>query len=47
LTRLKPETGVVELYQGPARHGIKVNTDAMARMSQLVQDGFVQITEWD
>ena len=27
--------------------GIKVNTDAMARMSQLVQDGFVQITEWD
>ena len=27
--------------------GIKVNTDAMSRMSQLVQDGFVQITEWD
>ena len=27
--------------------GVKVNTDAMARMSQLVQDGFVQITEWD
>ena len=27
--------------------GIKVNTDAMARMSQLVQDEFVQITEWD
>jgi intracellular sulfur oxidation DsrE/DsrF family protein len=27
--------------------GIKVNTNAMARMSQLVQDGFVQITEWD
>jgi intracellular sulfur oxidation DsrE/DsrF family protein len=27
--------------------GIKVNTDAMARMSQLVQDGFVQITDWD
>ena len=27
--------------------GIKVNTDAMARMSQLVQEGFVQITEWD
>jgi intracellular sulfur oxidation DsrE/DsrF family protein len=26
--------------------GIKVNTDAMARMSQLVQEGFVQITEW-
>ena len=27
--------------------GIKVNRDAMSRMSQLVQDGFVQITEWD
>jgi hypothetical protein len=27
--------------------GIKVNTDAMSRMSQLVQDGYVQITEWD
>ena len=27
--------------------GIKVNTDAMSRMSQLVQEGFVQITEWD
>jgi intracellular sulfur oxidation DsrE/DsrF family protein len=27
--------------------GIKVNTDAMARMSQLTQEGFVQITEWD
>ena len=27
--------------------GIKVNTDAMARMSQLVQEGFVPITEWD
>jgi intracellular sulfur oxidation DsrE/DsrF family protein len=27
--------------------GIKVNRDAMARMSQLVQEGFVQITEWD
>jgi hypothetical protein len=27
--------------------GIKVNTDAMARISQLVQEGFVQITEWD
>jgi intracellular sulfur oxidation DsrE/DsrF family protein len=26
---------------------IKVNTNAMARMSQLVQEGFVQITEWD
>ncbi|PWT90386.1 MAG: sulfur reduction protein DsrE [Proteobacteria bacterium] len=27
--------------------GIKVNRDAMARMSQLIQEGFVQITEWD
>jgi hypothetical protein len=27
--------------------GIKVNTDAMSRMSQLVQEGFVQNTEWD
>jgi intracellular sulfur oxidation DsrE/DsrF family protein len=27
--------------------GIKVNTDAMARMSQLAHEGFVQITEWD
>lgn len=27
--------------------GIKVNTDAMARMSQLAQEGFVEITEWD
>jgi intracellular sulfur oxidation DsrE/DsrF family protein len=27
--------------------GVSVNTDAMARMSQLVQQGFVQITEWD
>jgi intracellular sulfur oxidation DsrE/DsrF family protein len=27
--------------------GIKVNTNAMARMSQLVQEGFIQITEWD
>ena len=26
---------------------IKINTDAMARMSQLIQEGFVQITEWD
>ena len=26
---------------------VKVNTNAMARMSQLVQEGFVQITEWD
>jgi intracellular sulfur oxidation DsrE/DsrF family protein len=25
--------------------GIKVNTDAMARMTQLVQEGFVKITE--
>lgn len=27
--------------------GIKVNTDAMSRISQLTQDGYVQITEWD
>jgi len=27
--------------------GIKVNTDAMARMPQLAQEGFVGITEWD
>jgi intracellular sulfur oxidation DsrE/DsrF family protein len=27
--------------------GVRVNTDAMARMSQLVQQGFIQITEWD
>ena len=27
--------------------GIKVNTNAMARVSQLAQEGFVQITEWD
>lgn len=27
--------------------GIRVNTDAMARISQLVQQGFVQITEWN
>jgi len=27
--------------------GIKVNTNAMARITELVQDGFVQITEWD
>ena len=27
--------------------GIKVNTNAMARITQLVQDAFVQITEWD
>ena len=26
---------------------IKVNTNAMARITQLVQDAFVQITEWD
>jgi hypothetical protein len=26
-------------------HGIKVNTDAMARTVQLVQEGFVKITE--
>ena len=27
--------------------GVKVNTNAMARMSELAQAGFVQITEWD
>jgi intracellular sulfur oxidation DsrE/DsrF family protein len=27
--------------------GIKVNTDAMARMAQLAQEGFIEITEWD
>ena len=27
--------------------GVKVNTNAMARMSELAQKGFVQITEWD
>ena len=27
--------------------GIKVNTDAMARISQLAQGGFIVITEWD
>jgi len=27
--------------------GVKVNTDAMARMTQLAQEGFVEITEWD
>jgi intracellular sulfur oxidation DsrE/DsrF family protein len=27
--------------------GVKVNTDAMARSSQLVREGFVLITEWD
>jgi intracellular sulfur oxidation DsrE/DsrF family protein len=26
-------------------HGVKVNTDAMARTTQLVQQGFVKITE--
>lgn len=26
---------------------VQVNTDAMARMSQLTQEGFIQITEWD
>ncbi len=25
--------------------GVKVNTDAMARMTQLIEEGFVQITE--
>jgi intracellular sulfur oxidation DsrE/DsrF family protein len=27
--------------------GVLVNTDAMARMAQLAQEGFVEITEWD
>ena len=27
--------------------GIKVNTNTMARMTQLSQEGFVQIAEWD
>lgn len=27
--------------------GVRVNTDAMARMVQLAQEGFVEITEWD
>ena len=27
--------------------GVKVNTNAMARMSELAQAGFVQIAEWD
>ena len=27
--------------------GVKVNTNAMARMSELARQGFVQITEWD
>ena len=26
---------------------IKVNTNAMARLTELTQEGFVQITEWD
>lgn len=26
---------------------VQVNTDAMARMSQLAQEGFIEITEWD
>ena len=26
---------------------VKINTNAMARITQLVQEGFVQITEWD
>jgi intracellular sulfur oxidation DsrE/DsrF family protein len=26
---------------------VQVNTDAMARMCQLAQQGFVEITEWD
>jgi hypothetical protein len=50
------ERGVrIELYGATAKFqkwgnedvlpGIKVNTDAMARITQLVQEGFVQITE--
>jgi intracellular sulfur oxidation DsrE/DsrF family protein len=27
--------------------GVKVNTDAMSRMVQLAQEGFVEIMEWD
>ncbi len=27
--------------------GITVNTDAMARVLQLAQEGFIVITEWD
>ncbi len=27
--------------------GVRVNTDAMSRMAQLAQEGFVEITEWD
>jgi intracellular sulfur oxidation DsrE/DsrF family protein len=27
--------------------GVKVNTDAMARLCQLAQEGFIEITEWD
>jgi intracellular sulfur oxidation DsrE/DsrF family protein len=27
--------------------GVKINRNAMARLSQLAQEGFVQITEWD
>jgi len=26
---------------------VKINRNAMARMNQLVQEGYVQITEWD
>jgi intracellular sulfur oxidation DsrE/DsrF family protein len=26
--------------------GVKVNTDAMSRMAQLAQEGFIEITEW-
>ena len=26
---------------------VQVNTDAMARLSQLAQAGFIEITEWD
>jgi intracellular sulfur oxidation DsrE/DsrF family protein len=26
--------------------GVKVNTDAMARLTQLAQQGFIEMTEW-
>jgi len=26
---------------------VQVNTDAMARLSQLAQEGFIEMTEWD
>jgi hypothetical protein len=53
---LRPERGVqVELWGATAKAhgwgnvdlipGIKINTDAMARTTQLVQEGFVKISE--